>query len=326
MIDFAVIGTSNITYEFVSAALNTGRYSLKAVYSRTYEKGSEFAAKFGCKKVFTSLLDLANDKSISTVYVASPNAVHYEQCKLILEHSKNVICEKTITGTPQEFLELKEIADKNGVIIVDAIMSRYSVGREPIKYAIGKIGNIIRARIDFSKISSRYYNFLNGEDVNIFNMKLGGGALMDLGVYCVYAALDLLGIPQSISAKATFLRGGADGEGTAVFRYDGFEAVLTYSKIADSTVASEIIGENGTVKIGQISQFIDASLVTANHTEKLVGMAQKIDVMMGEAVAFANLIEFGAKNAKTYKDISQLTYNVLLFMEEIKLAANIKYH
>lgn len=326
MISFAVIGTSNITDEFVLAAIKSGRYTLSAVYSRTEQKGRAFAAKYGCKTVYTSLEDLGNNKNISTVYIASPNGLHYEQSKLMLEYGKHVICEKTITQTPEQFLELKKYADKNNLIYVDAIMSRYSFGRDAIKDALQNIGNIAIARIDFSKFSTRYINYINGEDVNIFNMSLGGGALMDLGVYCVYAAVDLFGVPKDILAFATFLRDGADGGGTAVFRYECFDAVLTYSKMAETSLGSEILGDNGTIRIGKISQFIDAELVTANGSEQLVGNASKVDVMVGETLAFADFIENAYKNTQLYENISKLTYNVLLCMEKIKSAANIKYN
>lgn len=325
MINLAVIGTSNITFEFVTAALKSGRYNLSAVYSRTEQKGKDFADKFGCKTVYTSLLDLGNDKQITTVYIASPNGLHYEQSKLMLEFGKNVICEKTITEHPKQYKELKSLADKKSLIYVDAIMSRYSFGREAIKNAIKEIGNITLARIDFSKFSARYIDYKNGEDVNIFNMALGGGTLMDLGVYCVYAAVDLFGMPNTITAFANFLRDGADGGGTAVFNYNGFDAVLTYSKTGEGVLGSEIIGDKGAVKIAKIGQFIEASLIKGNNTKQLVGTLPKIEVMMGEVVAFADFIENGSKDAKFYDDISQLTYNVLLCMEEIKSAANIKY-
>lgn len=326
MINFAVIGTSNITFEFVSAALRTGRFNLAAVYSRTIQKGQEFAEKFGCDKVYTSLTDLANDKTITAVYVASPNALHYEQSKFLLENGKNVISEKTITSNADEFLELKKVADKGNVIIMDAIMSRHSVNREKIIEGIKKIGNINLARIDFSKLSARYFTYIAGKDENIFNMKLGAGALTDIGVYCVYAAVDLFGMPKNITAKTNFLRDGADGSGVVLFDYGNFDAVLTYGKVSQSGIGSEILGDNGTVVIGSISQFDDIKLIIDGRTETLCAPTDKVEIMMGEAIAFANYIENKELFADEYQDVTNLTHNVLICLDVIKNKANIKYN
>lgn len=325
MINYAVIGTSNITTQFISAAEKTGRFNLQAVYSRTVEKGNEFASRYNCKTVYTTLEDLVADTSVTAVYVASPNALHFNQCKFLLQNGKHVICEKTITQTPQEFLELKEIADRNNLIIMDAIISQYSFARNNIKSAISKIGNIKLARIDFSKLSAKYFSFLNGEDVNIFNMSLGAGTLTDIGVYCVYAAVDLLGVPKDITAFATFLQNGADGNGIAVFRYDNFDAVLTYGKTAETIIGSEILGDNGAVKIGKISLYSDASLVQGDSVTPLSFDMTKIEIMKGEADAFADYIENFSQDKQKYEDATKVTYDVLVCMEKIKKSAGIFY-
>ncbi len=326
MINLAVIGTSNISYEFVSAALRTGRFNLAAVYSRTSHKGQDFAKKFGCETVYTSLTDLALDKSITAVYVASPNALHYEQSKFLLENGKNVISEKTITSCADEFLELKKIADQNNVIIMDAIMSRHSIHREKILEAIKKIGNINLARLDFSKLSARYFTYIAGKNENIFSMKLGAGALTDIGVYCVYAAVDLFGMPKNITAKANFLRDDADGSGVALFDYGNFDAVLTYGKVSQSSIGCEILGDNGTVVIGSISQFDDIKLMTDGNTHILCKPTDKVEIMTGEATAFANYIENIELFADEYKAVTELTHNVLKCMDVIKYKAKIKYN
>lgn len=326
MINFAVIGTSNITYEFISAALKSNRFSLSAVYSRTKQKGEEFARKFGCHTVYTSLTDLVKDDSVTAVYVASPNALHYEQSKFLLEHGKNVICEKTITSNATEFLELSKIAKKNNLIYMDAIMSRHSINRKKLINAIGEIGNINLARIDFSKLSARYFTYIKGIDENIFSMKLGAGALTDIGIYCVYAAVDLFGMPKNISAKANFLRDGADGCGIAVFDYGDFDAVLTYGKVSQSGIGSEILGDDGTIVLASVSQYDDIKLIKNGTTEILAKPMSKIEIMVGEAVSFANYIEHFSDYSDEYISVTTLTHNVLLCLEDIKNKAKIIYN
>ncbi len=323
MIKLSSIGTSKIAESFVSAALKTGRFRLHSVYSRSYETGAEFARKFGCEKIVTDLKALADDPQCEAVYIASPNKFHYEQSKLLLSAAKHVICEKTVTENVKQFEELCQIARQNNVIFMDAIIPVYAESRPHLLKALGSIGKITSARLDFSRQSTRYDDFLKGEQVNIFDMSLRAGALMDLGVYCVYAALDLFGMPKKISAAATFLSNGADGGGTAIFYYDNFNAVITYDKTATSVIGSEIIGDKGTVSIGALGVYQKLKLHKAEKESEVFGFIPKIDIMMGEANAFADFI--GGTNIDKYTKNSQLTKNVLTCMDEIKGLAGINY-
>ncbi len=323
MINLSTIGTSKIAVEFVAAAIKTNKFRLHSVYSRKYETGKEFANRFGCDNVVTDLADLADDTDCKAVYVASPNGLHYEQCKFLLQSGKNVICEKTVTENPEQFSALVEIANNNGLIFMEAIMPIYAVSRKPLVNAISKIGKISAARLDFSRQSSRYEDFLKGKQVNIFNMSLKAGALMDLGVYCVYAAVDLFGKPNSISAAARFLDNGADGGGAALFSYDNFNVVITYDKTSTSEIYSEIIGEKGTVTIGALSVYQKVKLHKDGNTEEVFGFIPKEDIMMGEANAFADFVN--GLNVEDYSVKTQLTKDVLSCMERIKQSAGITY-
>ncbi len=324
MINLSTVGTSKIAVEFVTAALKTNKFRLNSVYSRQHKTGKEFADRFGCDTVVTDLADLANDSAVQAVYIASPNGLHYEQSKFLLNSGKHVICEKTITENPKQFKELCEIANSKNLIFMEAIMPIYAVSRKPLLSAISKIGKISSARLDFSRKSSRYECFLRGDRVNIFDMSLKAGALMDLGVYCVYAAVDLFGMPNRINAAAHFLSNGADGGGMAIFSYDGFNVTISYDKTATSQIFSEILGDEGSVTIGAISVYQKVKLHKNGETEDVFGFIPKEDIMMGEANAFADFIS-GADLA-VYKEKTELTQNVLACMEQIKQSAGITYN
>ncbi len=324
MIRLATIGTSKIAEEFVTAALKSGKYTLCAVYSRKYDTGKAFADKFACKNIFVSLDELAKSDIADSVYIASPNVLHFEQSLKMLNAGKNVICEKTLTADCREFDILKNTAQEKGVIFTEAIMSAHSLARGPLKTAVSGIGNIAVARLDFCKRSARYDDFAAGKHTNIFDMSLHAGALMDIGVYCVWTAVDLFGMPEKISATASFLNNGADGSGCAIFDYGKFSAVLTYSKTAQSAIGSEIIGDKGTVKIGRINQYTDISLVADNQISTVYGSIPKTDVMMGEADDFADYVS--GKNIEEYKEFLNLSRDVLACMEQIKLCAGITYN
>lgn len=325
MLRLATVGTSAITEKFSEACHLTERYELHTCYSRTAETGKKFAKAQGFKFFSTDLTEVAQNPQIDAVYIATPNIFHYEQSKLFLENGKNVICEKPIATDCAKYDELLSIADKKGLIYAEAIMSHHSKGHKILKDALKQIGRISLARIDFCQLSSRYEKFKSGEHVNIFDMSLAAGTLMDLGVYCVYAALDLLGCPDSVCASAAFAGNGADLSGGAVLSYKDFTAVLSYSKIGGSAIHSEIIGDLGVIKIGSVSQFADISLVKNGKEQLLLGTPEHSEVMRGEAEKFADYIENSLAFSDDYKATCKLTHNVHTCMDLIKQSAKIKY-
>ena len=325
MIRLATIGTSQICQFFLDGAKLSGEFILSAVYSRDYEKGKAFAEKNGCNAVFCNLEEMAESGSIDAIYIASPNAFHMPQSKLFLEHGIHVLCEKPIVAKAPEYDELLNLANRKKRIYMEAIMPRHAAHYQEVKKALSLIGKIRMAKIDFCQRSSRFDGFLRGEHQNIFDMSLKAGCLMDIGVYCVYAALDLLGKPKSIKASADYLKGKVDGAGCAIFGYDDFSAVLTYSKTCDCATGSEIIGDEGTLCIGKISQYTSIFLVQRGERKEIVGILPKAEIMSGEAKRFADYILRFEENLEDYNEVCRLTRSVHKTMDLIKEKARIQY-
>lgn len=316
MIKYAVIGRGKIVDSFIEGATMSGRFELSAVYSRTEKTGREFAEKHGCQKVYTDLNALAKDEEIEAVYIASPNNCHAWQSEVLLKGGKHVICEKPITTSAQEYMRLKKLADSLGLIYMEAIIPRYVRGRQAIKDAIGKIGRIAMARIDYCQLSSRYDAFMRGEQVNIFDISLSAGTLNDLGIYCVYAAVDLLGVPKNIKTSASLLYNGADGSGCAIFEYDTFLASLTYSKVGQSISPSEIIGDKGSVVIEKIGLYMGAYLVQDGNKIPLFVDEKKETLMSREATAFSDFVK--GKRMEEYAEVSRLCLDVHTCMDKMR--------
>ena len=323
MIKYATIGRSKITRQFIEGARLSGEMELAAVYSRSKENGLTFANDYGCKKVYTSLEDLAADSEITAVYIASPNVCHPYQTELLLKGGKHIICEKPITTSAAEYSRLKTIADQKDLIYMEAIIPLYNPSRKRIKSAIDKIGNIAMAKIDYCQRSSRYDRFMRGEHINIFDMSLHAGTLMDLGVYCVYAAVDLFGMPKAIKASASFLQNGADGSGVAIFEYDNFSACLTYSKTGQSVAPTEIVGDSGSVIMETAVYYQDAYLIKDGQKLPLFDEVSKETLMGCEAEALCDFIN--GKRLDEYNKNSEICLNVHTCMDKIKQKANIKY-
>jgi predicted dehydrogenase len=255
MINIGIIGTNWITHSFIEAAHATGKYSLAAVYSRKEETAKEFASKYEGKNIttYTDLNALAQDSNIDTVYIASPNILHYEQAKLFLNASKNVILEKPSCSTVEELDDLFKIAKSENVVLVEAFRHIQEANFKLLKSKISDLGPLYGASINFAQYSSRYEKVLQGEVPNIFNLEMGGGALVDLGVYCVAAAVDLFGAPVDSQYWPVKIATGADGAGRLILTYPTFTVHLCHSKIYNSSAPSEIYGEKGTLVVPTIT-------------------------------------------------------------------------
>ena len=315
MVRFATIGTSKITTWLLEAATFCKDFHLEAIYSRSKEKGEAFAAKYNVSKVYTSLEELVEDPNIDAVYVASPNSIHTEQAIYLLNAGKHVLCEKSMAANQYQVQKMFEAAEKNNVLLMEAMRPVHDPGYEVIKKALPKLGQIRRAHFQYSQYSSRYDTFLLGEHHNIFDVNFAAGALTDIGVYCVHPLIGLFGTPNKIQASSILLRGGIDGIGTILAEYDDMIAELLYSKITASEIPSEIQGEKGTMKITSISIPHNISIVYNDGTEETLEVSYAPTInMLYELEDFIHAIE-GTKNIDEYKHIS---LEAIKLMDEVR--------
>lgn len=320
---YGVIGTGWIAKSFIDGARMLCNSEFAAVYSRTVESGSKFAHENRIDKVYTDINEFAKG-DFEAVYIASPNRLHYEQSKLMLENGKHVLCEKPITVEPEELEELQALAKENGLIYCEAIMYMFNPAKDLLKEALGKIGKITSAHFDFSQLSSKYPAYKRGELPNIFNPALATGCLMDLGIYCVYPALDLFGIPEKITACAHFMESGADGSGAASLIYPDKLINFTYSKLGQDRAGSQIFGDEGTVKIESISKLTNMSLINNSlDTQEIIDDVAKEKLMGYEALGFERFI--AAPDDEYYSVTSERALQVSRIMKEIRTLSGIEF-
>lgn len=325
MIRFATVGTSKITEHFLEAAALVPELEYDASFSRDAAKAAGFAENHGAKRHFSDMLRLAQDSSIDAVYIATPNVFHARQSRLFLENGKHVLCEKPITCTPEEYAGLHALAAKNGLVYMEGMMSVNVPWHSEVSAALGEIGRPALARFDFCQRSSRYDAFCAGIPQNIFDMSLHAGTLMDLGVYCVYAAADMFGAPRSVTARASLFENGADCAGAAIFDYGSFPAVLSYSKAGQSAADSEIIGDCGVLKIASVSQYTGVTIVKNGESRVIVPKMPRREVMRGEAQRFCDMILRKEQNAEYSARLHSLAGTVQCCMAEIKRSAGLIY-
>ncbi|MEK3890135.1 Gfo/Idh/MocA family protein [Bacillus sp. FSL K6-3431] len=304
MIKFGVVGTNWITDSLIQGASDLKDFQLTAVYSRTEEKGHEFAGKYDVKNVFTDIEEMAKSDTIDAVYIASPNSLHAEQSIIFLENGKHVLCEKPIASNPTELASMINAAKENNVLLMEALKTTFLPGFAALQQNLHKIGQVRRYVASYCQYSSRYDAYRAGTVLNAFNPTFSNGSLMDLGVYCVYPLVVLFGKPKNVKAIGTMLESGVDGGGSLILEYDQFEAVITHSKITNSYLPSEIQGEEGSIIIEKISTPEKVDIHYRNGTTEKVGKEMLHPSMYYEVEEFINLIKSGKyeSSVNTYEN------------------------
>ncbi|MDR2833106.1 MAG: Gfo/Idh/MocA family oxidoreductase [Streptococcaceae bacterium] len=315
MLNYGIIGTSFITDNFIDAANKSGAYKLHSVYSRKLNTAREFGETYGADIHYFDNLDLfLQDDKLDVVYVASPNGVHFEQTKKALQCKKHVIVEKPAFSTPEEMQEIIEVARKNNVFFFEAIRNIHDKHFPLLKDALMD-KEVWGASLKFAKYSSKMNAYLNDEEPNIFSLNFSGGALMDLGVYLIYPAVALFGVPQKVTYIPTLLKTGVDGYGVGVLDYGAFKVTFENGKFNDSYNQSEIYLADGTIVVQDISNLNKATYYKRGEEPQDLGIVGQVNNMVDEAACFARMIKDNNKQdfekyAKLAQEVNQVMYDL----------------
>lgn len=246
MIRWAVMGTGRITEEFIPSLQYVRDAALYAVASRTMERANLWKEKYGFEKAYGSYEELVQDENVDVIYIATPTSCHYDNAKLCLEHGKNVLCEKAVTATPDEFHELTEIARAHNVFFMEGIwMQLHPAFRRAVEWVqSGRIGHV-----KYIKAELAYQHPYDGND-RIFAKRLGAGNLLDLGVYTFGLACSVLGFePSDIHAAASFGPDGADIDSSVTLKYkEGPYATLLMGYSFSTKGVALIAGDRGKIE------------------------------------------------------------------------------
>lgn len=260
-IRFGVVGTNFITDWVIAGARQDNRFELTAVCSRNQETADAFAAKHQIPYTFTSLEEMARSPLIDAVYIASPNFLHAEQSILCMKQGKHVLCEKPFASNAREVREMIEASHTYKVTLMEAMKPTLTPNFKSVMQNLSRIGVVRRYFSCYCQYSSRYDKFKEGIVLNAFKPGLSNGAMMDIGIYTVYPMVVLFGRPQKVDATGVVLSSGADGQGAVNFLFDGMNATVLYSKIANSSLPTEIQGEEGNITLDRIN-IIDKTTFT----------------------------------------------------------------
>lgn len=310
MVRFAVIGTNFITDSFLEAGAECEGFKAQSVYSRTMERAKEYAEKYGIEDCYDSLEDLAEAPDIDAVYVASPNALHASQSIQMMEAGKHVLCEKTIASNSKELKEMLETAERNHVVLLEAMRPVFDPGFAAIQENLPRLGKIRRATFQYCQYSRRYDHFKEGIIENAFKPELSNGALMDIGVYCVHPLVKLFGKPKEVYAHGLKLSTGVDGSAVIVAMYEEMQAELLYAKITQSALPSQIQGEEASMIIREIPDTTSIEIVKRDGTSEKIDICKKENNMYYEVEEFIRLIE-EKKSAREHNQYSVWSLEVM---------------
>lgn len=244
-----ILGAGHIAQKVTRTLVTMEEIECWAVAARSLDRAKEFAEKFGFSKAYGSYEDMLKDPEIQLVYVTTPHSHHFPHIMKCLEAGKNVLCEKSFTLNASQARRISSYAKEKGLFVAEAIWTRYMPSRNMIDRILqsGIIGkpNTLTANL----------SYVVDHKARIMDPALGGGALLDIGVYGINFALMHFGKDiDSVESSVRMTDTGVDAMETVTIHYrDGRMAVLTHSIHARSDRMGCIHGDKGYMVIENIN-------------------------------------------------------------------------
>jgi predicted dehydrogenase len=294
-INWGILATGWIADKFANALKVVPNAKILAVGSRNKEHAQKFAKDFDIPKFYGTYEELAADPDVDVIYVATPHPFHYENTIMCLNHNKAVLCEKPFGMDVGQVEKMISLAHQKNLFLMEAMWSRFIPAILKVKELIdnGILGEVIQLKSDFGM---KFPYDVNGR---LFNKALGGGSLLDIGIYPVFIALFLMGLPDEIVSKAIIGKTDVDESMSIIFKYKNALANLACTAMANTPVETEVYGTKGRIKIHYMWFFATKISLTLND-----GETQKMEfphLRNGyeyEAIEVTNCLLKGEKESK----------------------------
>lgn len=262
---WGILGPGGIARAFTKDLALNG-FTVAAVGSRTRERAEAFAADFDIARVHGSYEELVADPEVDAVYIATPHPFHAENALLALGAGKHVLVEKPFTLNAGEAQQIAELAAEKGLVVLEAMWTRYLPHMRRVREIIeeGTLGDIVLVTADHTQ----HLDF--GPEHRLNAPELGGGALLDLGIYPVSFTVDVLGLPEAVAATATLSDAGVDTQVATTFTYAGGSMSTTVSSLrAAGPNAASVIGTAARIDIDRVWYSPTSFRVTTSSGELL---------------------------------------------------------
>jgi predicted dehydrogenase len=239
-IRWGILGCGNIAAKFTSDLKYVTDAELVAVGSRKQNAADEFAKRFSASHSHGSYEALVTDKDVDVIYIASPHSLHHEHALLCIENKKAVLCEKAFAINRKQAKEMIDAAKKQNVFLMEALWTKflpnYAVVQKMIREQ--KLGDIRSVLVNFGFIPRSPFS------ERIYDPKLGGGTLLDIGIYNVFMVLSVLGKPDAIEASMTPASTGVDEQCAATFKYNNGAVAQLFSTFSSNLATEAHINGN----------------------------------------------------------------------------------
>jgi predicted dehydrogenase len=290
---WGILGTGWIASEFTQDLLANGM-TITAVGSRTQESADAYAATYGIGTAHASYEALAADPNVDAIYISTPHPFHYDNAKLVLGAGKHALVEKPFTLNAGEARELVELATEKNLVVLEAMWTRWlpHVIRIREIIAAGTLGEVRTVIADHDQ------RLPSDPQHRILNPELGGGALLDLGIYPVSFAWDIFGQPSSVTAISTPAKStGVDRQTAILLGYpDGQQAVLHTALDTLGPNAAAVIGTLGRIEIDSVWYTPTGFTVYDEHGAAIERYEQPVirRGMQFEAIALERIVASGS--------------------------------
>jgi predicted dehydrogenase len=246
LIRWGILGCGRIARKFAADLVHVQDAKLMALGARQIEDARDFAKEFPAPHVYGSYKELVSDPEVDVIYVATPHAFHHEHTLLCLKHKKAVLCEKAFAMNLQQAQEMVDISRKSRVFLMEALWSKFLPQYQKLRelIAAGELGEISNVLVNFG--------FIPQDPVppRLYDPALGGGSLLDIGIYNVFFVLSLLGRPDTIEASMTPTPEAVDQQCAALFKYkNGAMAQLFSSLTSNLGTEADIGGTKNRVRL-----------------------------------------------------------------------------
>jgi len=248
--NWAILGCGKIARKFATDLKTLPNARLYAAASRSIENAQEFASEMGFECAYGSYLEMVNDPQVDVVYIASPHSHHCEQTLLCLNHKKAVLCEKAFAINSRQVKSMIEAGRSNNTFLMEAFWTRFQPSFLKAMAVIhsGELGALKAIKSDFG------FNADYNPEKRLYNVDLGGGSLLDIGIYPIFMSLMALGKPSEIKTMATFCPTGAEETILMAFKYSKGESASLVSSFAfHSSTQTEFCFENGFLRLNRRS-------------------------------------------------------------------------
>jgi predicted dehydrogenase len=246
LIRWGILGCGRIARKFAADLVLVQDAQLMALGARKIEDARAFANEFPAQHVYGSYEELVADPEVDVIYVATPHALHHEHTLLCLKHKKAVLCEKAFAINLRQAQEMVDVSRKNQVFLMEALWSKFLPQYQKLRELIdtGELGEIRNVLVDFGFIPQEPF------PPRLYDPALGGGSLLDIGIYNVFFVLSVLGRPDTIEASMTPTPEGVDQQCAALFKYkNGAMAQLFSSLTSNLGTEADIGGTKNRVRL-----------------------------------------------------------------------------